>query len=354
MSKAQCAPLNYDELNHTLHRLGIQEISEWLGIILFVRDLISRMDIISPDRKYDLQQMVLETIEKKDFSEKQLNMIIKEIQNGFTDSIDHDAKLVEQKLDNEKNFTHTLIRQIQVLAGEFKKSVTRQSDELNDLSEKTITDIQNQQDPDHIIQYIRGTITKIVADTRKEAMDWESKAKSLEDIAKYDNLLKNLYNRSYFDEYLQATVDAHLASERSLSLLMIDVDNFKNINDAWGHLVGDDILKALAKLIHKHSDIGGGVPCRYGGEELCIIFDNTDEELAMVRAEELRKDVETYNFVPRKKTGELGDAIHFTISLGVAALKPDYDSSSLISAADKAMYKAKSDGRNKVVCHSQL
>lgn len=61
-----------------------------------------------------------------------------------------------------------------------------------------------------------------------------------------------------------------------------------------------------------------------------------------------------YNFVPRKKSGELGEAIHFTISLGVAALKPGYDSSSLISAADKAMYKAKRDGRNKVVSHSTL
>lgn len=354
MSKAQCVPLNYEELSNTLHRLGIQNIAEWMGIILFVRDLISRMDIISSNQKYALQRMVLETIEKKDFSEDQLDLIIKEIQSSFTDSICNDVKLVEQKLDNEKNFTNTLIRQIQILAGEFKKSVNRQSDELNDFSEKTITDIENQQDPDHIIQYIRGTITKIVADTRKEAMDWESKAKSLEDIAKYDNLLKNLYNRSYFDEYLQTTVEAHLASERSMSLLMIDVDNFKNINDVWGHLIGDDVLKALAKLIRKHSDIGEGVPCRYGGEELCVIFDNTDEELATVRAEELRKDVEMYNFVPRKKSGELGEAIHFTISLGVAALKPGYDASSLISAADKAMYKAKSDGRNRVACYSKL
>ncbi|MCA1743847.1 MAG: GGDEF domain-containing protein, partial [Desulfovibrionales bacterium] len=227
-------------------------------------------------------------------------------------------------------------------------------DELSEFSEKTITDIESQQDPDSIIKYIRGTITKIVADARKEAMDWESRAKNLENIAKYDNLLKNLYNRGYFDEYLQSTVDAHLASERPLSLLMIDVDNFKNINDVWGHLIGDDVLKALAKLIRKHSDMGGGVPCRYGGEELCMIFDNTDEELAMARAEELRKDVETYNFVPRKKSGELGEAIRFTISVGVSALKSDYDASSLISAADKAMYKAKGDGRNKVVCHSKL
>ncbi|WP_045215750.1 GGDEF domain-containing protein [Desulfonatronovibrio magnus] len=343
-----CNPLSYEELSKTINRLGIKDESEWLSIILFVRNLVSRMDIITLEQKYKLQKMVLQAFEEKDFSEANLEAIIKKIQQCFTENIKNDINLVEQKLNNEQEFTETLINQIQVLVGEFKKSVNRQSSELNNFSEKTISDIELQKDPSHIIGYIKGTIRKIVLEARKEAVSWENRARNLENIAKYDNLLKNLYNRNYFDEYLSNAVDSHHLNDIPLSLLMIDVDHFKNINDEWGHLIGDDVLKALAKIIRKHADMHNGVPCRYGGEELCIIFDNTYEQDARSRAEELRKDVEMYNFVPRKKSGQLGEAIRFTISIGVAQLRSEYDSSDLISAADKALYMAKNSGRNRV------
>ncbi len=354
MSNRHCSPLSYDELNRTLNRLGLKESPEWLGVILFVRNLINRMDIITADHKFSLQKTVIEHLERKDFSDESLNRIIQDIQQCFTESVRNEMRLVEKKLSDEQDFTSTLISQIHVLAGEFKKSVNRQTTELNDFGEKTISHIELQNEPQRIIDYIRGTIKHIIEDARNDAVKWENRAKSLEDVAKFDNLLKNIFNRNYLDDYLRLSIEDHVASGKSLSFLMIDVDHFKKINDKWGHLIGDDVLKTLAKLLKLHAELGGGIPCRYGGEELCIIFDNTDEELAGVRAEALRQDVESYSFVPRKETGQLGKTIHFTISIGVAQMKEGYGASDLISAADKAMYRAKELGRNRVVSFSAL
>ncbi|MFP4398034.1 MAG: GGDEF domain-containing protein [Desulfonatronovibrio sp.] len=354
MSNNHCSPLSYEELNNTLHKLGLKENPEWLGIILFVRNLVNKMDIISESQKITLQKTVIDSLEKKDFSERNLNRIIRMIQKCFTDSIKKELESTEQRLDTQKEFTDTLISQIHILVAEFKKSVNRQSSELNEFGEKTISHIELKNNPENIVGYIRGTIKNIVADLRTEANGWENRARSLENSARYDNLLKNMFNRSYLDEYLKKSIEDHSASGRPLSLLMIDVDHFKKINDVWGHLIGDDVLKALAKLIRVHSDAGAGVPCRYGGEELCIIFDDTDENQAAQRAEALRKDVESYSFVSRKETGQLGETIHFTISIGVAQLQNGYRASDLISAADRAMYRAKDTGRNRVMSFSGL
>ncbi len=348
------AALSYEELNSALKRLGLRENPEWIGIILFVRNLIPRMDIISEEQKFLLQQSVVKSLEMKDFSQDNFIRIIRMIQISFTEKIMKDLKLVEEKLDSQKDFSNSLLSQIQVLAQEFKKSMNRQSSELSDFGEKTISHIEHQEDPRTIIEYIRGTIQKIISEARNEARNWEAKARSLEGLAKYDNLLKNLYNRSFFDEYLVTSCANHLAQGRPLSLLMIDVDHFKRINDIWGHLVGDDVLRALAKLVRAHADPKGGVSCRYGGEELCIIMENTSENEAAIMAETLRKGVENYSFVFRKDTGQLGETISFTISVGIAQLQKGQGSSELLGAADRAMYMAKDTGRNKVICYSRM
>ncbi|WP_161635968.1 GGDEF domain-containing protein [Desulfonatronovibrio hydrogenovorans] len=352
--KNNISPLTYEQLNETLKRLGIGEHPEWLGVILFVRNLLARMDQVGEDQKFSLQQAVIRALEKKDFSGESLDRIIRMIQDSLVDRSRADLEKMKHELSTEKDFTTNLITQIQSLAGEFKDSVSRQSSELNEFGEKTISAIELKKDPAQITGYIKNTIERIVVQSRKEALNWEARARSLEKMAQYDNLLKNLHNRGFLDDYLTSAVQRCHAKEQPLSLLMIDVDHFKKINDVWGHVIGDDVLKALAKLVRIHSDAGGGIPCRYGGEELCVIFEGSDEELAGVRAEELRKDVARYNFVPRDKSGSLGEAIHFTISIGVARLMPGQDPGGLISAADKAMYRAKELGRNKVFMYSRI
>lgn len=131
-----------------------------------------------------------------------------------------------------------------------------------------------------------------------------------------------------------------------LSITMLDVDHFKAINDCYGHMAGDSILKDLAATIKKcarQSDL-----CfRYGGEEFLLILDNTDEKQAYLVAERIRKTVAEYSYLYN------GKIIPLTISLGTATFDQKETLDSFQSRADKALYKAKSEGRN-IVMSSEL
>ena len=126
--------------------------------------------------------------------------------------------------------------------------------------------------------------------------------------------------------------------KRPLSLIIFDIDHFKKINDTYGHKVGDEVLKALSKLIKKNIrkiDFAA----RWGGEEFVILAPETNVEGAKKLAEKLRQAVETYKFPTVGKV---------TISLGVAQLEPDEKPEDFIVRADMALYKAKEGGRNRV------
>jgi diguanylate cyclase (GGDEF)-like protein len=130
----------------------------------------------------------------------------------------------------------------------------------------------------------------------------------------------------------------------SLSLLIMDIDFFKSINDTWGHTVGDDVLKALAVALKQQSRESDLV-VRYGGEEFISILPQATMDEAEEVAEKLRKTVEAL-IIP-----ELGGK-HITISLGVSTLEPEEkDIEALIARADQALYQAKESGRNRV-CRS--
>lgn len=157
--------------------------------------------------------------------------------------------------------------------------------------------------------------------------------------------LTGLYNR----RYLEATLEQELArAEREtqpVSIIMMDADKFKKINDLFGHKAGDRALQALAKLIKAHirrSDI----PCRYGGEEFVIVMPNTPLEVALARAEEIRRDFHALElFGP-------GTAGRASLSVGLAAY-PSHGrlGEDVLDAADQAMYRAKSQGGNCVLMH---
>ena len=133
-----------------------------------------------------------------------------------------------------------------------------------------------------------------------------------------------------------------MGSSVPLSVLMVDIDHFKNINDIEGHRAGDLILQSLAKLLSKKTrkaDIVG----RYGGEEFLIILPETNQTNALIEAERLRKSVESNEV----KSG--GKKIKVKISIGVAELNKNHKKPlELIVEADKNLYQAKRNGRNQV------
>jgi two-component system, cell cycle response regulator len=154
--------------------------------------------------------------------------------------------------------------------------------------------------------------------------------------------LTNLCNRKQLDQLLEEEIPRMSKTGRELSLLMMDIDHFKSINDTHGHLTGDTVLRGLAAVMQKrlrlHDSLG-----RYGGEEFCAILRDTSLQSARAIAEELRGLVEAYEFMT-----EDGKGIRVTISIGAAQWKAGMQSLDLYKAADEHLYSAKRTGRNRV------
>lgn len=157
--------------------------------------------------------------------------------------------------------------------------------------------------------------------------------------------LTGLYNRRYLDEMLEREVSRARREGIALSLVMIDIDHFKRINDTYGHQAGDEVLRMLAATLQ--ADIRTeDMACRYGGEEFLILLPNMSLASAMGRAEIWRRAIAALSLVH----GNFH--INFSISLGVAAY-PEHGKTpdDLTRCADQALYRAKRDGRNRVVKH---
>jgi diguanylate cyclase (GGDEF)-like protein len=154
--------------------------------------------------------------------------------------------------------------------------------------------------------------------------------------------LTQLLNRHSLDTRLKREMELARRNHQSLSILMADLDNFKKINDQHGHPVGDEILKHASQLL-KESARGIDLIFRIGGEEFLIILSNTTPKGALNLAKRIVKKVEQTDFKVRKKN------IPCTISIGIAHLTKEDSESSLLVRVDKALYKAKHQGRNQVV-----
>jgi diguanylate cyclase (GGDEF)-like protein len=139
-------------------------------------------------------------------------------------------------------------------------------------------------------------------------------------------------------------VDRSLRYGDVLTLLMVDIDHFKTINDSHGHLVGDTVLREVGSLLHA-SVRAVDVVARYGGEEFVIILPETPIEGALVFAERLRETIERHGFAGRGGTG-----LRITTSIGAATFPSPHVHSTedLFARADEALYRAKSSGRNQV------
>ena len=158
--------------------------------------------------------------------------------------------------------------------------------------------------------------------------------------------LTGLYNRRYLTETMGRELSRCMREGQPLSLLMIDIDYFKLVNDTYGHQAGDEVLKQLGAILVQEMR-GSDLACRYGGEEFLVLFPNMSLQAAEARAEQYRQKVENASL----GFGEF--QISMRLSIGVAgfpghATTPD----GLIQAADRALYEAKRQGRNRVVVQS--
>ncbi len=168
-----------------------------------------------------------------------------------------------------------------------------------------------------------------------------------------DDLTK-LYRHSYFHKRAEEEVNRCRRYNRVFSLLMIDIDNFKEINDAFGHLVGDEVLRRVARIL-KAGLRKVDIVARYGGEEFGILLPETDKSKAFIAAERIRARIEeeftkTDNIkqIIKDKFSDRKDSFKVRISIGVSSYRPNVEKNQLIKEADEALYRAKAQGKNKV------
>lgn len=156
--------------------------------------------------------------------------------------------------------------------------------------------------------------------------------------------LTGAYNRRFFDEMLKKQIALAKRRNEPLGLILADLDHFKNINDTYGHIAGDQALQQIASIM-KNSIRSSDILSRYGGEEFVIIMPSIDISNAIKKAEGLRRHIESFQF----QIGSAGQPPQITISIGVSSF-PDHGTEyeTLIAAADLALYKAKKGGRNRV------
>ena len=162
--------------------------------------------------------------------------------------------------------------------------------------------------------------------------------------------LTGVGNRLAMESTLERDIAIAKRNQQSLSLLVIDVDHFKAINDNYGHSAGDCVLKGVSRQLNlccRESDASYH-SYRFGGEEFVVLLNNTDSQGALIAAERLRHSIETMS------TNYDGHSIQVTASIGISTLVASDTSASLFDRADKALYQAKQNGRNQTLCDVKL
>ena len=157
--------------------------------------------------------------------------------------------------------------------------------------------------------------------------------------------LTSLHNRRYMESHLSTLVEQAASRGKPLTVLVLDIDYFKSVNDTYGHDAGDDVLREFSQRLKK-SIRGIDLACRYGGEEFVVVMPETDMAVATMVAERLRRRIASEPF----PISQGSNAVEVTISIGLAAYASASDAAAnILKRADQALYRAKRDGRNRVV-----
>jgi diguanylate cyclase len=209
-------------------------------------------------------------------------------------------------------------------------------------------------DPEAVIECLVAELSKTVSRATELERNFVEANQELKEIrvslddaetrARTDGLT-GLPNRVALEEFFERARSSAAESGRPLSLLLLDVDHFKRFNDQYGHGVGDEVLRLIAKLLRERIR-DRDLPVRYGGEELMVVLRDQDLRGCAAFGESIRRSISECK-ITRRSTGEVLQGI--TVSMGVAQWQPGDSMADLIERCDRALYRAKDAGRNRVV-----
>jgi diguanylate cyclase len=193
------------------------------------------------------------------------------------------------------------------------------------------------------------TLENQLRDSRKEIESLRSELQAVAQASAIDPLT-GVINRRGFEKQIQSCLQIHEKKAGDCSFLFLDIDHFKQINDEYGHVVGDRVLQAVAQVFRAKTR-GEDIVARYGGEEFIIILPATPIDKAHIVAENIRQNVERIALLNAKDSKTIGVV---TVSIGIDVHKPGQNWRQTIERADKAMYQSKQNGRNRTTTYFQI
>ena len=257
-----------------------------------------------------------------------------------SEQIDSSVKNVSQFLSEAAAGTET-----------FKSSLEDSLDQIRDAG--SADDLESvvgalQQETSQMLDRSRALEERLKSTTS----EIDALRRNLEEVRReaMTDALTGIANRKYFDIHLRTSVLHSMENGSPLSLVLVDIDHFKNFNDTYGHQTGDDVLRLVAHTLASNIK-GRDTAARYGGEEFGVILPDTVLETARILSEKIRTSISSKRF-RKKQTGEELSSI--TISLGVAQYRPGEALVDFIQRADDGLYQAKRTGRNKVITETEL
>ncbi|MDD6807412.1 MAG: GGDEF domain-containing protein [Oscillospiraceae bacterium] len=193
-----------------------------------------------------------------------------------------------------------------------------------------------------MVCFALGILSKIIFSMYRK--EYNIVSNSIEEVKRNSLIdpLTNVYNRRHMYTYLEEQIKIAEENNSDLSLVIFDIDKFKNLNDTYGHLLGDEVLKALTRIL-KNSCREKEIVARYGGEEFILILPGSNHDDALKRANEIRECIEQSHLSP-----ELPSDRPVTISGGISTFKSGLNDEQLVAVADENLYKAKETGRNRI------
>jgi len=251
---------------------------------------------------------------------------------------------IQHSIDKVLTDASEEVLQINNAAGEFDNTISKHAETLSTVNDPQTTALilkQIMQDTRDILKENQATQVRI-EETSAEINQIKAELEAVKASAEKDSLT-GVKNRGAFDKKIDDIV--YTQKDPNTTLIMLDIDHFKRVNDSFGHLVGDRVIRYVAALLNQIIGPDHHI-ARYGGEEFAIILTGVSLKDAKQLTEKTRIAM-CNSKLQRKDSGETIGKV--TLSAGIAALKPDESVDSFIERADEALYKAKETGRNKVI-----